>query len=88
MLLDMNMPVMDGEETFRRIRSASGSVSAVPVIALTADFLSEQRDRLMELGLDGYVPKPIDRRVLWAEIAAAMARPQVDQFGLSIRTRT
>ena len=87
-LLDMNMPVMDGEETFRRIRSASGSVSAVPVIALTADFLSEQRDRLMELGLDGYVPKPIDRRVLWAEIAAAMARPQVDQFGLSIRTRT
>jgi CheY-like chemotaxis protein/signal transduction histidine kinase len=87
-LLDMNMPGMDGVETFRRIRATAGSGAVVPVIALTADFLSEQRDRLMDMGLDGYVPKPIDRRVLWAEIEAAVTRPQVDQFGLSIRTRT
>lgn len=87
-LLDMNMPGMDGVETFRRIRANAGSGAIVPVIALTADFLSEQRDRLMDMGLDGYVPKPIDRRVLWAEIEAAVTRPQVDQFGLSIRTRT
>lgn len=87
-LLDMNMPGMDGVETFRRIRATAGSGAVVPVIALTADFLSEQRDQLMDMGLDGYVPKPIDRRVLWAEIEAAVTRPQVDQFGLSIRTRT
>lgn len=87
-LLDMNMPVMDGEATFRAIRAAAGSWSEVPIIALTADFLTEQRDRLMDLGLDGYVPKPIDRRVLWAEIEAAVTRPDPDQFGLSIRSRT
>jgi len=87
-LLDMNMPVMDGEATFRAIRTSAGTWSDIPVIALTADFLSDQRDRLMELGLDGYVPKPIDRRVLWAEIEAAVNRPEPDQFGLSIRRRT
>jgi CheY-like chemotaxis protein len=87
-LLDMNMPVMDGEATFKAIRTSSGAWAEVPVIALTADFLSEQRDRLMELGLDGYVPKPIDRRVLWAEIEAAISRPEPDQFGLSMRRRT
>jgi two-component system, sensor histidine kinase len=69
-LLDMNMPVMDGEATFRAIR-ASGH--ALPVIALTADALAEHRERYLAMGLDGYVPKPVDKRLLWAEISAALA---------------
>ncbi|MCX7889216.1 MAG: response regulator [Rhodobacteraceae bacterium] len=72
-LLDMNMPGMSGEATFRAIRSASRPWSDVPVIAVTADALPEQRDACMALGLDGYVPKPVDRRLLWAEICAATA---------------
>jgi CheY-like chemotaxis protein len=72
-LLDMNMPTMDGEATFRAIRGSGESFARVPVIALTADALSEQRERYLALGLDGYVPKPVDKRVLWAEIAASTA---------------
>jgi two-component system, sensor histidine kinase len=69
-LLDMNMPVMDGEATFRAIR-ASGHT--LPVLALTADALAEHRERYLAMGLDGYVPKPVDKRLLWAEISAALA---------------
>lgn len=73
-LLDMNMPAMNGEQTFRAIRGAGQPWSAVPIIALTADAQSEQRDRYLSLGLDGYVSKPIDDRLLWAEIVAAVPR--------------
>ncbi len=69
-LLDMNMPVMDGEATFCAIRAAG---HALPVIALTADALAEHRERYLAMGLDGYVPKPVDKRLLWAEISAAVA---------------
>ena len=69
-LLDMNMPGMDGETTFRAIRTAPHRFARVPVIAMTADARGEQRDRCRALGLDGFVPKPVDKRILWAEIAA------------------
>jgi|GEM_PF-5776323 len=71
-LLDMNMPGMSGEATFRAIRGAQRPWSRVPVVAVTADALAEQRDAHMALGLDGYVPKPVDRRLLWAEICATV----------------
>ena len=76
-LLDMNMPGMDGEATFRAIRAAPRRFARVPVIAMTADARGEQRDRCRALGLDGFVPKPVDRRILWAEIAAVTAAARV-----------
>lgn len=76
-LLDMNMPEMDGETTFRAIRAAPQRFAQVPVIAMTADARGEQRDRCRALGLDGFVPKPVDKRILWAEIAAVTAAAAV-----------
>lgn len=72
-LLDMAMPGMDGEATFRAIRSSEADGHHVPVIALTANALSERRSAYLALGLDGYVAKPVDRRILWSEIQGAVA---------------
>lgn len=74
-LLDMNMPDMDGEATFREIRSADAPWAGIPVIALTADAVAMKRDYYLSLGLDGFVSKPVDRRLLWAEILGAVPPP-------------
>ncbi len=74
-LLDMNMPDMDGEATFREIRASGAEWSGIPVVALTADSVTYRRDHFIELGFNGYVTKPIDRRLLWAEILAAVPPP-------------
>lgn len=67
-LLDMHMPVMDGATTIKHIRASPESWHAVPVIALTADAMSGDRERLLALGMTGYATKPVDQRALIAEI--------------------
>ncbi len=67
-LLDMHMPVMDGETAFRVMRESGGAMAETPVIALTADAADEDRDRYLSLGMSGYLPKPIDRPSLLAEM--------------------
>lgn len=74
-LLDMNMPDMDGEATFREIRAAGTPWAMIPVVALTADAVALRRDYYLALGLNGFVSKPVDRRLLWAQILAAVPRP-------------
>jgi len=67
-LLDVHMPVMDGPETLDRIRAAEAPWRTVPVIALTANAMSGDRERYLQMGMDGYIAKPIDQRELFAEI--------------------
>ena len=67
-LLDLNMPGMDGPATFRAIRALTAQTQDVPVIALTADALPEQRHRCFELGVDDFLTKPVDAPLLWAAI--------------------
>ncbi|MEZ5778927.1 MAG: response regulator [Paracoccaceae bacterium] len=74
-LLDMNMPDMDGEATFQAIRAANSEWSDLPVIALTADAVTYQRDHYLGLGMNGYLSKPVDRRLLWAEVLSAAPPP-------------
>ena len=64
MLLDVHMPVMDGKEAIRRIRASGEPWSNIPVIALTADAMSGDRERYLGMGMDDYVSKPIDEREL------------------------
>jgi CheY-like chemotaxis protein len=67
-LLDVHMPVMDGPETIKRIRESTCAWANVPVIALTADAMSGDREKLIAMGMNGYVSKPIDQRELISEI--------------------
>lgn len=59
-LLDMEMPVMDGRSTARAIRRLNGPAARLPVIGVSADALPEHRDGHMAAGLDAYLTKPID----------------------------
>jgi hypothetical protein len=59
---------MDGVEAIRLIRASGETWSKLPVIALTADAMSGDRERLVAMGMSGYVSKPIDQYELFAEI--------------------
>ena len=74
-LLDVHMPVMDGREAIQRLRAAGQSWSSLPVIALTADAMSGDRERYLALGMTDYVSKPVDQRDLIAKIHAVLAIP-------------
>jgi CheY-like chemotaxis protein len=74
-LLDMNMPEMDGEATLQSIRTSGMPWAQLPVVALTADTLGNRREHYLALGLNGFLTKPLDRRVLWAEILSACPPP-------------
>ena len=79
-LLDVHMPVMDGKQTIQRMR-AEPRWSSLPVIALTADAMSGDRERYIALGMTDYLSKPVDQRELIAKmhhvkgLATEEARP-------------
>jgi PAS domain S-box-containing protein len=73
-LMDMQMPVMDGPSAARAIRALPGHVALTPIIALTANVLPEQIEQCRAAGMQGHVAKPIDPRALFAAIAEH-ARP-------------
>jgi CheY-like chemotaxis protein len=68
-LMDMMMPVLDGLEATRRLRQEEGGAVRIPIIAMTANALDEDRLRCLDAGMDGYVAKPIRVADLLAEMA-------------------
>ncbi len=74
-LMDLHMPGMDGLEATRRIRSieAEESGSRTPIIALTANASSEDRDACLAAGMDSFLVKPLDREQLAAVLANSAA---------------
>jgi PAS domain S-box-containing protein len=68
-LMDVQMPGIDGLEAARRIRALGGAAAATPIVALTANVLAHQRSAYLDAGMDGVVGKPISPGVLLREIA-------------------
>ena len=66
MVMDMNMPVMDGFTATRIIRDTEteNSLKKTPIIALTALAMRGDRELCLEAGCDGYIPKPVEERAL------------------------
>jgi two-component system sensor histidine kinase BarA len=63
-LMDIQMPVMDGVETTRRIRSLEGESRHTPIVAVTAHALASEKRQLLQSGMDDYVTKPISESQL------------------------
>lgn len=60
-LMDIQMPVMDGYEATRQIRKLSNSALAdIPIVAMTANALAEERTKALSCGMDGHIAKPIE----------------------------
>ena len=73
-LMDGHMPVLNGLETAQRIRAAGAAWSRVPIIALTADALVDDRNTYLDAGMDDYLTKPVDLRELLGKVASWVGR--------------
>ncbi len=72
-LMDIQMPGIDGLEAARRVRALGGQAAVTPIVALTANVLAHQRQSYLDAGMDGVVGKPISPGALLAEISEAFA---------------
>ncbi len=68
-LMDCQMPVLDGYEATALIRALPGAAARVPIIGVTANAFAEDRDRCLQAGMNGYVAKPLSRDVLLAALS-------------------
>lgn len=70
-LLDINLPDIDGYEVAQRIRQSDASaLRYVPMIAITANALKGDAQKALDAGCDVYMSKPINVRELWARVEA------------------
>ncbi|HUI21425.1 MAG TPA: ATP-binding protein, partial [Methylocella sp.] len=75
-LMDVNMPVMNGIEATKLYRMSRVGESQVPVVALTADATADAWDRCREAGMNGYVTKPIEPARLIRAIESALSHSE------------
>jgi PAS domain S-box-containing protein len=75
-LMDVQMPEMDGLEVTRALRGAEKETGRhVPVVALTAHAMPGDRERCLAAGMDSYLTKPVEPRELWDAVRGALAGP-------------
>jgi PAS domain S-box-containing protein len=72
-LMDVQMPRMDGMQATRAIRALGGPLGSTPIIGLTANAMAHQKAEYLALGMEGVAAKPISPPALLAEIARVMA---------------
>lgn len=58
-LMDVNLPEMDGITAMKKIK-ANTETSSIPILALTASVMREDKERIIRAGFDGFIPKPVD----------------------------
>lgn len=76
--MDSHMPVMDGEEATKAIRALKDeNKRRIPIIAITADAVSGVREHLLSIGMDDYIEKPIDPKVMSQKIYSYLPKEKV-----------
>jgi CheY-like chemotaxis protein len=76
-LLDINLPDIDGYEVARRLRaSEKPALAYTPIIAITANALKGDAEKALSAGCDVYMSKPINIRELWARVEAFVPAPE------------
>ncbi len=77
-LMDVQMPVMDGLEATRRIRNPHSAVlnHQIPIIAMTAGVMQEDRDRCLNAGMNDYVTKPVSPQALAEALEEWLPKPE------------
>ncbi len=74
-LMDIQMPVMNGYDAARAIRAlADQGLSAIPIVAVTANAMPEDVDQARRCGMNGHIAKPIDIELLLATLDRVLAR--------------
>ncbi|MEN8256453.1 MAG: response regulator [Thermodesulfobacteriota bacterium] len=76
--MDMQMPVMDGYEAMKIIRKKS-TCKNIPIIAMTAHALAEDKDKCLKAGADGYVSKPVHKKRLLRELETVLEQKALTQ---------
>ncbi|MBL7953916.1 MAG: response regulator, partial [Flavobacteriales bacterium] len=71
-LMDVQMPVMDGFEATRAIRALGGDRSRIPIVAMTANVMEAEVQQCKDAGMDGFIPKPFKQEELIAAIERAI----------------
>ena len=67
-LMDISMPVLDGYEATKQLKQ-SAALKHIPVIALTARAMTQEKEKIMSAGFDGYLTKPVKRAELFEELS-------------------
>lgn len=62
--MDMQMPIMDGVEATRKIRSSHHADNGIPIIAMTANTFDADKKRCIDAGMNGYISKPINSEAI------------------------
>lgn len=77
-LMDVSMPVLDGVEAARRIRSTDGPNMTTPIVCVTANSLKGDRERYLAAGMDDYLSKPVDMEKLVESLIRAFSEGSAD----------
>ncbi len=93
-LVDIQMPVMNGVEATHEIRALDGDKSSVPIIAVTAHAMHGDRETYLAAGMNDYVSKPIDPKLLldainrWSDKPGTAVATPTDGTPAELRART
>ncbi len=75
-LMDIQLPGMDGVSALEHLRN-DASTATIPIVAMTASVMKEDRERFDQAGFDGFITKPIDVRAFPQQVRDAVARGRV-----------